>query len=44
LRELARGYPVLALAKAKQGCLVTLDHRVELSTVPGAAAGHLRLL
>ena len=35
---------LLALAKANHGCLVTLDHRVALSTVPGAAAVHLRLL
>ncbi|PIY24780.1 MAG: hypothetical protein COZ10_06275 [Comamonadaceae bacterium CG_4_10_14_3_um_filter_60_75] len=35
---------LLALAKAHQGCLATLDHRVALSTVIGAAAKNLRLL
>lgn len=35
---------LLALAKAHQGCLATLDHRVALSTVVGAAAKNLRLL
>lgn len=35
---------LLALVTANQGCLVTLDHRVTLSTVVGAAAQNLRLL
>jgi len=35
---------LLALAKAHQGCLATLDHRVALSTVVGATAKNLRLL
>ena len=35
---------LLALAKANHGCLATLDHRVALSTVVGAAAKNLRLL
>ena len=35
---------LLALAKANQGCLATLDHRVALSTVVGATAKNLRLL
>jgi hypothetical protein len=35
---------LLALAKSHQGCLVTLDHRVALSTVVGATAKNLRLL
>lgn len=35
---------LLALALANQGALVTLDHRVVLSTVPGAEAGNLLLL
>lgn len=35
---------LLALVKAHQGCLVTLDHRVTLSTVVGATAENLRLL
>jgi len=35
---------LLALAKANQGCLATLDHRVALTTVVGAAAKNLRLL
>jgi len=35
---------LLALAKAHQGCLSTLDHRVALSTVFGATAKNLRLL
>jgi len=35
---------LLALVKANQGCLVTLDHRVTLSTVVGAAAQNIRLL
>ncbi|MEO7850757.1 MAG: TA system VapC family ribonuclease toxin [Rubrivivax sp.] len=35
---------LLALAVEKQGCLVTLDHRVALSTVVGATAKHLLLL
>lgn len=35
---------LLALAVANQGCLVTLDHRVALSTVVGAGAKHLLLL
>lgn len=35
---------LLALAKANQACLATLDHRVALSTVVGASAKNLRLL
>ena len=35
---------LLALAVAHQGCLVTLDHRVALSTVVGATAENLVLL
>ncbi len=35
---------LLALAVANAGCLVTLDHRVALSTVHGATAGNLMLL
>ena len=35
---------LLALVTAHQGCLVTLDHRVALSTVVGATAQNLRLL
>ena len=35
---------LLALAVAHGGCLVTLDHRVAASTVPGATAKHLLLL
>lgn len=35
---------LLALAKANHGCLVTLDHRVALSTVVGASAKNLHLL
>ena len=35
---------LLALAAANTGCLVTLDHRVALSTVHGATAGNLMLL
>ena len=35
---------LLALAVARQGCLVTLDHRVAISTVLGAKAQHLILL
>lgn len=35
---------LLALAVANAGCLVTLDHRVALSTVHGATAGSLLLL
>lgn len=35
---------LLALARANQGCLATLDHRVALSTVVGATAKNLRLL
>jgi toxin-antitoxin system PIN domain toxin len=35
---------LLALAVAKGGCLVTLDHRVTLNTVHGAAARNLLLL
>lgn len=35
---------LLALAKAHQGCLATLDHRVALSAVIGATAKNLRLL
>lgn len=35
---------LLALAVAHGGCLVTLDHGVALSTVPGATARHLEHL
>ena len=35
---------LLALAVARGGCLVTLDHRVALSTVAGAKAENLLLL
>ena len=35
---------LLALALANKGCLVTLDHRVSLSTVIGAGSGNLMLL
>ncbi len=35
---------LLALAVAHKGCLATLDHRVALSAVPGAAEKHLMLL
>ena len=35
---------LLALAVANKGCLVTLDHRVALSTVIGAGSGNLMLL
>lgn len=35
---------LLALAVANQGCLVTLDHRVALSAVTGAATKNLLLL
>ena len=35
---------LLALAVAQGGCLVTLDHRVALSTVAGATADNLMLL
>ncbi len=35
---------LLALSVAHKGCLVTLDHRVALSTVRGAEAGNLMLL
>ena len=35
---------LLALAVANKGCLVTLDHRVALSTVIGAVNGNLMLL
>jgi uncharacterized protein len=35
---------LLALAVANAGCLLTLDHRVALSTVVGAASSNLRLL
>lgn len=35
---------LLALAKANNGCLATLDHRVATSTVFGATAKNLRLL
>ncbi len=35
---------LLALAFAHQGCLVTLDHRVALSTVHGAGSKNLVLL
>ena len=35
---------LLALAVAHQGCLVTLDHRVALSTVHGAGSRNLMLL
>ena len=35
---------LLALVVSNQGCLVTLDHRVALSTVHGADSGNLLLL
>ena len=35
---------LLALAVANQGCMVTLDHRVTLSTVTGASEKNLMLL
>ncbi len=35
---------LLALAVANKGCLVTLDHRVALSTVIGASTKNLKLL
>jgi toxin-antitoxin system PIN domain toxin len=35
---------LLALAVAKGGCLMTLDHRVALSAVVGATSANLRLL
>ncbi len=35
---------LLALAVIRDGCLVTLDHRVATSTVAGASAKHLLLL
>ena len=35
---------LLALAVSRQGCLVTLDHRVALSAVIGATAVNLHLL
>ena len=35
---------LLALALANKGCLVTLDHRVSLSTVIGAGSVNLMLL
>ena len=35
---------LLALAVARRGCLVTLDHRVALSTVVGATGMNLLLL
>ena len=35
---------LLSLAVAKAGCLVTLDHRVTLSTVTGASEKNLMLL
>jgi uncharacterized protein len=35
---------LLALAVVRSGCLVTLDHRVALSTVVGATADNLLLL
>lgn len=35
---------LLALALANKGCLVTLDHRVALSTVIGAGSANLMLL
>ncbi len=35
---------LLALAVVNDGCLVTPDHRVALSTVPHATAGNLLLL
>ena len=35
---------LLALAKANNGCLATLDHRVATSTVLGATAQNLKLL
>ena len=35
---------LLALAVANSGCLVTLDHRVALSTVVGASGKNLMLL
>lgn len=35
---------LLGLVRANNGCLVTLDHRVALSTVVGATKHHLMLL
>ena len=35
---------VYLLALTHKGCLATLDHRVALSAVPGAAGKHLLLL
>ena len=35
---------LLALAVTNQGCLVTLDHRVTMSTVTGASGKHLMFL
>jgi uncharacterized protein len=35
---------LLALAVAHNGCLITLDHRVALSTVVGATSKNLKLL
>jgi hypothetical protein len=35
---------LLALAVSRQGCLVTLDHGVALSTLPGAMPRHLEHL
>ncbi|MBU6503899.1 MAG: VapC toxin family PIN domain ribonuclease, partial [Burkholderiales bacterium] len=35
---------LLALATANKACLVTLDHRVALSTVDGADSSNLMLL
>jgi toxin-antitoxin system PIN domain toxin len=35
---------LLALAVAHDGCLVTLDHGVAVTTVPGASARHLEHL
>lgn len=35
---------LLALAVANKGCLVTLDHRVAISTVIGASAKNLKLI
>jgi predicted nucleic acid-binding protein len=41
--QIADSY-LLALVTANHGCLVTLDHRVALSTVMGATLQNLRLL
>ena len=42
-RQITDAY-LLALAVARQGCLVTLDHGVAVTAVPGAAPRHLEHL